>query len=144
MFKETQKVPKTVARPTALVDKTPFVNRGVARHQTPAPSGITKKLIESTPVLFKVNETTPPSSQRPSATRARLRIPVRSAYETPAPGGRHWDVSDGSIDVSRLSGSVTVDSVGTPVVKEYDDIEYMPPTAVGERHAVLLSTPLTG
>ncbi|EJD52515.1 hypothetical protein AURDEDRAFT_149233 [Auricularia subglabra TFB-10046 SS5] len=110
----------------ALQDKTPFQNR-----QTPGGVGVTSKKQKTTlqtPFQPIREQRTPPSSQSlPSATRTRIRAPARNMFETPLPSGiNYWDISDGSIDVQ---SSVSLGSAGI-VEEDFDEIEYMPPTAV--------------
>ncbi|KZV86581.1 hypothetical protein EXIGLDRAFT_752727 [Exidia glandulosa HHB12029] len=116
----------------ALQDKTPHVNR--LAHQTPAPGATKKKHVAATPFQPVKEQQTPPSSQSlPSATRTRVRVPS-NAFETPLPSGNHWDISDGSIDLQPSSAlSASLSSAGI-VEEDFDDIEYMPPTAVESQY----------
>ncbi|KAH7108319.1 hypothetical protein BKA62DRAFT_681807 [Auriculariales sp. MPI-PUGE-AT-0066] len=115
--------PRTAGRGGALQDKTPFANRQIS---TPA-AGKKQIQVAATP-LQQIQERAPYSAESlPSATRTRLRMP-RNMYETPAPNGNHWDISDGSIELSDTVGSLSLNTV--PTAEEFDDIEYMPPRAI--------------
>jgi len=126
-------VPKTANRIGALHDKTPFVNRQM---QTPA-HGTKKQLVLATP-LQQVQERTPPSAKSlPSATRTRLRMP-HNLFETPAVNGNPWDVSEGSIE---LQGPAAVSpSTTSNAPEDFDDIEYMPPTAISQFSSIVSSS----
>jgi hypothetical protein len=66
-----------------------------------------------------------PSSARKSV---RGRFSLGAAFETPVTKGNHWDVIEGDIEMPILP-----EAQGEGVMAEdYDEIEYMPPTAIGE------------
>lgn len=66
-----------------------------------------------------------PSSARKSV---RGRFSSGAAFETPVTKGNHWDVIEGDTEVPTLP-----EAQGEGVlVEDYDEIEYMPPTAIGE------------
>lgn len=107
----------TASRP--LGDKTPFPNRA-AFAATPGPAGAKlAALLSQTP-----GHLLRPSSMRQSTRRRSSGRP--NVFETPMNAGDHWNVSDteGEVDV--------VEEEPEPApTDDYDEIEYMPPTAVG-------------
>lgn len=123
-----EKTPLRAVGTQPLLDKTPFTNRTTGR----APqTQRTSKLALISPVTAPLSlvEQTP----LPSATRSHPRAPRPShgpaLPQTPAVSGNPWDVSDGSI---RLGQSTGLDqSVGGALEEEPDEIEYMPPKAIG-------------
>jgi hypothetical protein len=66
-----------------------------------------------------------PSSARKSV---RGRFSSGAAFETPVTKGNHWDVIEGDIEVPTLPEA---QGEGAQV-EDCDEIEYMPPTAIGE------------
>lgn len=73
-----------------------------------------------------------PSSARKSV---RGRFSSGAAFETPVTKGNHWDVIEGDTEVPTLP-----EAQGEGVlVEDYDEIEYMPPTAIGESTRLSLS-----
>ena len=52
-------------------------------------------------------------------------------FKTPVTRGDHWNVSDGEIDVDAEEEAAEVASVQG---EDDDEIEYMPPTAIGALH----------
>ena len=73
---------------------------------------------------------TPGHALLPSSARKSVRGRYSSgpAFETPVAKGNHWDVIDGDIEVPTLP-----EAQGEGVQPEdFDEIEYMPPTAIGE------------
>ena len=66
-----------------------------------------------------------PSSARKSV---RGRFSSGAAFETPVTKGRHWAVIEGDIEVPTLPEA---QDEGVQV-EDHDEIEYMPPTAMGE------------
>ncbi|EED78599.1 predicted protein [Postia placenta Mad-698-R] len=118
----------TVSRP--LGDKTPFPNRVANDAQSQTPSPLNEKLAklsleEPGPAIV------PGALLRPSSARTSLRIPRTSGgkyeFKTPITQGNHWDVSDGDIDVESEIQSEEQEAVQE---EDYDEIEYMPPTAI--------------
>jgi hypothetical protein len=107
------------ARP--FLDKTPFPNRN-APAGTPAPGGkLGALLLPETPGYLL----------RPSSTRKSVRArrsSGRNYFETPVTNGCHWDVSDSEIEVA---GVQEVQEEEAAQVEDYDEIEYMPPSAIG-------------
>ncbi|KAI0311583.1 hypothetical protein OF83DRAFT_1046897, partial [Amylostereum chailletii] len=107
-----------LARP--LGDKTPFHNRGRnVSLATPAPIGkMGSYLVAETPGYLL----------RPSSTRKSVRARRSSGpcFQTPITNGNHWDVSAGDIEVE----DAQEEAEAAPVL-DYDEIEYMPPTAIG-------------
>lgn len=120
-------VKPTVVITRPLGDKTPFPNRQAQPLHTPAPQ--TAKIAKLA-LLDESLAKTPGCLLLPSAKRKSMRLP-RSAskkFQTPHGQGRHWDVSDGEVevDVSEELEDVEVDEA------DYDEIEYMPPRVPGE------------
>jgi hypothetical protein len=69
----------------------------------------------------------------PSSTRKHSRVP-RSAsrsFETPVTRGNPYDVSDISIDVADVMPVAGAANQSSVIEEDYDEIEYMPPTAIG-------------
>jgi len=88
--------------------------------------------IEKLPLLPSVSLATfqtPGALLRPSSTRKHIRVPrsASKSFETPQSQGLHWDVSDISIEGPEIA--VVNESIEE---EDCDDIEYMPPSAVGE------------
>ena len=73
------------------------------------------------------------SMKRPSSLRKHLKLPTNSAqknFETPMNHGRHWELSEGDIDVSGLQPElqemqIVEDDIGS------DEIEYCAPNTLG-------------
>jgi hypothetical protein len=89
------------------------------------PAATPAQLGEKLNLLMK----TPGFLLRPSSTRKSTRARRSSGalnFETPATKGHHWDVSDTEIEVAAVQEAVEEESV-----EDYDEIEYMPPTAIG-------------
>ncbi|KAI0047748.1 hypothetical protein FA95DRAFT_1605794 [Auriscalpium vulgare] len=118
----------TVSRPFA--DRTPFPNRQRAR--TPVPE---EDMMLAKPSFLAVE--TPGHHLRPSSTRKTVRGRRSSsdthflAFKTPITNGNHWDVSDTDIEVPAVA-EVLEEEVQA---EDYDEIEYMPPTAIEEKYA---------
>lgn len=133
LFKDSTqptKATSTTSRP--LQDKTPFPNRqrNLADANTPAPSiGKLVKLAALDAHLTIPDITiTPGALLRPGSGRKSTR-PRRSPalnFKTPITKGRHWDVSDIDIVVPVEEAEKTEE-----VLEDYDELEYMPPTAIG-------------
>lgn len=126
----------TISRP--LGDKTPFPNRVANDAQSQTPSPLNEKLAklsleEPGPAIV------PGALLRPSSARTSLRIPRTSGgkyeFKTPITQGNHWDVSDGDIDVEP---EIQPDEQEAVQEEDYDEIEYMPPTAISECSIKLL------
>jgi len=65
-----------------------------------------------------------PSSARKTVRGRRSSGPV---FETPVPSGNHWDVIEGD-----AIAPIVLEAQSEEVQQEdYDEIEYMPPTAIG-------------
>lgn len=127
----------SVSRP--LGDKTPAPNRHFNFQQqpmqTPAPQTVKMaklSILEAPEEDFMMP--TPGAYLRPSSARKSLRAPRASGsgsqmmqFKTPATHGRHWEVSDGDIQID------TVEAEPEPEVEveDYDEIEYMPPKMPG-------------
>ncbi|KAI9452213.1 hypothetical protein BJY52DRAFT_1294130 [Lactarius psammicola] len=114
---------KLIARP--LGDKTPFTNRqrrvildptpGPAKGKPPARDAYLESMTPGHALL--------PSSARKSV---RGRYSSGAAFETPVAKGNHWDVIEGDIEVPALPEA---QGEGAQA-EDYDEIEYMPPTAI--------------
>lgn len=116
------KVPVTITRP--LGDKTPFPNRTLNTAALDTPSPRITKLPSLDP-----SDDLPVSVPRPSATRRHLRVPRVSAEYKQAPvtpasrnQASHWDVGELSVSEPRAENINQED---------HDEIEYMPPKAIG-------------
>lgn len=139
LFKEGQsKLVTTVSRP--LGDKTPF-------HRND-----TKPKLEFVAVgpakldAVDFSDIVPGEALlRPSSTRKSIRGRRSSAggttlnlndFKTPFTKGNHWDVSDLDIpaDVAEADGEVEAVEQN-----DYDEVEYMPPTAVGSFSLCIVS-----
>ena len=132
------KAPRTANKLGALLDKTPFPNRQNAPMTQPV-----KKSALPLPKSKLVFTTSGPdanvteeegTSPLPSSTRTKLKLPSSGTklFDVTPPSRMmgNWDISDGSIDL----GSPIMEPV--PVLEpepELDEIEYMPPTAIGMR-----------
>lgn len=114
---------KLIARP--LGDKTPFTNRQrrVIFDPTPGPA---KGKPPAQDAYFE--SMTPGHALLPSSARktVRGRYSSGAAFETPVAKGNHWDVIEGDIEVATLP---EVQGEGVQA-EDYDEIEYMPPTAI--------------
>ena len=120
------------------MDKTPFPNRISGPSfgnggKTPALK--LSKLALLAPPEAEADPSSPDVAPllRPSSTRKSLRGRLSQNFKTPLKKGNHWDVSPG--DMEGLDGGLvngaTPETV--PVAMDMDDeIEYMPPTAIGE------------
>lgn len=124
----------SVTRP--LMDKTPFPNRVASGNFGNA--GKTPGL-----KLSKIALLVPEAEQeslspdvapllRPSSTRRSLRGRLSQNFKTPLTKGNHWDVSPE--DMEGIDGALADDAkpeTETAVADEEDEVEYMPPTAIG-------------
>ncbi|KAH9949117.1 hypothetical protein B0H21DRAFT_688884 [Amylocystis lapponica] len=121
-----------VARP--LGDKTPFPNRA-APLRTPAPHAAKLAQLE---LLAPAPALTPGALLRPSSMRKSLRIPRTSTgggkldFTTPVTQGNHWDVSDEELQVGAEAG---VEEPEAEPAEDFDELEYMPPTALDVPYA---------
>lgn len=110
-----------------LLDKTPFANRAGAPLNTPLPRGskLTKMPLSISQSVFQ----TPGTLLRPSSTRKHIRVPrsASKSFETPQSQGNHWDVSDISIEGPETA--TVNESIGE---EDTDEVEYMPPSAIGK------------
>ncbi|KAI0032702.1 hypothetical protein K488DRAFT_7399, partial [Vararia minispora EC-137] len=114
--------------PRPFLDKTPYPNRH-APVVTPAPGKLGALLLTETPGYLL----------RPSSTRKSVRARRSSGknyFETPVTNGNHWDVSDAEIEVA----PVEVVKKDIPV-EDYDEIEYMPPTAIERPYEPVFDMP---
>lgn len=114
---------KLIARP--LGDKTPFANRQRRIILDPAPGPAKGKppARDAYPESMTPGHALLPSSARKSV---RGRYSLGPAFETPVTKGNHWDVIEGDIEVPALP-----EAQGEGLqANDYDEIEYMPPTAI--------------
>lgn len=130
----------TLARP--LGDKTPFPNRNRDVARTPFP--LAQIALDPVPGL------TPGSALRPSSTRQTVRRSSRTSgslglgdvsglnltalglgtFQTPRVNGNPWDVEDIELGQS-TNGVQEVVEEEEVEIEDYDEMEYMPPKAVG-------------
>ncbi|KAA1472823.1 hypothetical protein DENSPDRAFT_839198 [Dentipellis sp. KUC8613] len=112
-----------VTRP--LLDKTPFPNRHrrVEDAITPAPAKLGAPVLDGDHLSVPLDGALRPSSTRKSIRGRRSSGPH---FETPVTNGNHWDVSEGEIEVAAVE-AVKEDEAE---VEDFDEIEYMPPTAI--------------
>ena len=120
-----------------LGDKTPLPNRQLLANLTPLPRSASKNASTAKThlpsLLDVVKGSTPPP---PSTGRRKSRTPtsggggVRELYKTPITKGDYWNVSDGDIDFGLLRE--VVEEEEDIEAEDFSEVEYMPPTAVGE------------
>lgn len=129
LFKDQAHSKPTHAPSRPLLDKTPFANRAGAVFITPLPHSSKKLPFAKLPLADHSHQT--PTLLRPSSTRKHIRVPrsASKSFETPQSQGNHWDVSDISIECPDVGAAVVNESIEE---EDYDEIEYMPPTAVGK------------
>ena len=126
-------VKPTIRVQKPLGDKTPFPNRVANAVPFDAPAPQTAKLAKLA-LLEAPQEALPEPLMRPSSARKSLRAPRLSGgmpqldFKTPVTRGDHWNVSDGEIDVDAEEEAAEVASVQG---EDDDEIECMPPTAIG-------------
>ena len=127
MPKEVQSskaVVNSVVRP--LGDKTPFANRQwrVVQDPTPGPAKA-KPLVQGE----RIGRLTPGHALLPSSVRKTVRGRHSSGplFETPVATGNHWDVIEGDV----IAPVVPKGQGEEAQTEDYDEIEYMPPTAIG-------------
>jgi len=116
---------KLISRP--LGDKTPFTNRQRRVMLEPIPDPAKGKPLARNAYPESM---TPGHALLPSSARKSVRGRYSSgvAFETPVTKGNHWDVIEGDIEARALP-----ETQGEGVqAGDYDEIEYMPPTAIGE------------
>ena len=127
MPKEVQSskaIVNSVVRP--LGDKTPFANRQLRVVQDPTPGPAKANL----PVQDeKLGQWTTGHALLPSSVRKTVRGRHSSGpvFETPKANGNHWDVMEGDV-VAPLAPEAQAEEAQ---IEDYDEIEYMPPTAKG-------------
>jgi hypothetical protein len=120
----------SVARP--LGDKTPFANRQrqVIHGPTPgpakAPTGGEKQ------GFLTPGHALLPSSARKSVRGRRSSGPV---FETPVPSGNHLDVIESDV-IAPVLPEVQSEEIHA---EDFDEIEYMPPTAIGANAAFCIT-----
>ncbi|KAI0267122.1 hypothetical protein BC834DRAFT_923747 [Gloeopeniophorella convolvens] len=113
----------TIARP--LGDKTPWANRQRIVEQESSP-GPAKQKLPSLGTHFEA--LTPghvllPSSARKSVRGRRSSGPI---FETPVTKGNHWEVHEDDMFIPTVPEVQEEEAQ----VEDYDEIEYMPPTAI--------------
>ncbi|TFY59339.1 hypothetical protein EVG20_g7830 [Dentipellis fragilis] len=116
-------VTTTVNRP--LLDKTPFPNRHrrIEDAFTPAPAKLGAPALDGDLLSVPLDGALRPSSTRKSIRGRRSSGPH---FETPVTNGNHWDVSEGEIEVAGVEAVKEEEAE----VEDFDEIEYMPPTAI--------------
>lgn len=120
-----------LARP--LGDKTPFRNR-VGDLHTPLPNG--SKISK---LSLGASQLQTPGLLRPSSARIHDRMPSASKnFQTPHTQGNHWDVSD-----TEIEGPEAVVVNQSIVEEDFNEIEYMPPGAIGAKESVCVPTTYT-
>lgn len=129
--KNTMKMPRLLD----LTNKTPFASHHVAG--SPG-SGVGEPPLKAPFQLATVASADVPATiLRPSRARTSLRMPrisdgsASNAPITPAPEGRrkHWEVLSDGGDIS--VGNISNDDLGQSSIDLEEEIEYMPPRAVG-------------
>lgn len=113
-----------VVRP--LGDKTPFANRQwrVIQDSTPGPVKANPAAQEEKLGLLTPGHALLPSSVRKTVRGRHSSGPV---FETPVTSGNHWDVIEGDA----IAPVVLEEQAEEAQTEDYDEIEYMPPTAIG-------------
>lgn len=135
MFKDQKTVLATISRP--LGDKTPLPNRfGNALHGTPLPQ---KSKLSKLAIIEAAKEDLEDytledgeTMHRPSSLRKHMKHPRNSIprnFETPMNNGRHWDISDGDVDVFEMQN--LVEETLTEDEDDLSDVEYCPPNNLG-------------
>lgn len=116
----------SVARP--LGDKTPFANRQRRVIHEPT-SGAVKVKPSSQDEKFEF--LTPGHALLPSSARKTVRGRHSSGpvFETPVSSGNPWDVIEGDV-IAPVAPEAQSNELQT---EDYDEIEYMPPTATGAK-----------
>jgi hypothetical protein len=117
-------VVNSVVRP--LGDKTPFANRQrhVVQEPTPGPAKANLPVQDE-----KLGSLTPGHALLSSSVRKTVRGRRSSGpvFETPVTNANHWDVIEGDVTTSVASEAQGEEAQS----EDYDEIEYMPPTAKG-------------
>jgi hypothetical protein len=109
-----------------LGDKTPFANRQrrVVQNPTPGPAKANLPVHDENLGLLAPGHALLSSSVRKTV---RGRQSSGSVFATPKANGNHWDVMEGDV-----IAPVVPEAQGEEAQSEdYDEIEYMPPTAIG-------------
>ena len=135
----------SVARP--LMDKTPFPNRVATSSfggagKTPGPQGLKLSklsLLVPEPEESLTSDVAP--LLRPSSTRKSLRGRLSGNFKTPLTKGNYWDVSPGDEAIGAEAQAPGGETVQAEAVEEDDELEYMPPSAVGKLVFVMLLLP---
>ncbi len=109
-----------------LGDKTPFANRQrrVLQESTPGPAKANLPVENEKLGLLTPGHAFLSSSVRKTVRGRRSSGPV---FETPVTLANHWDVIEGDVTTSVASEAQGEEAQS----EDYDDIEYMPPTAKG-------------
>ncbi|KAI0744313.1 hypothetical protein C8Q80DRAFT_1186261 [Daedaleopsis nitida] len=136
----------SVTRP--LMDKTPFPNRVAASSfagnagKTPGLKLSKLALLAPEPDQESLSPDVAPLL-RPSSNRKSLRGRLSQTFKTPLTKGNYWDVSPG--DMEGIAGGLVeraAPETEAGSAEEEDEIEYMPPTAIGEHITPWSSTSL--
>lgn len=136
MPKEVQSskaIVNSVVRP--LGDKTPFANRQrrVVQEPTPGPAKAALPVQDE-----KLELLAPGHALLPSSVRKTVRGRHSSGpFKTPETSGNHWDVTEDDV-IAPVAPEAQAEEVQS---EDFDEIEYMPPTAKGASaayHRVIL------
>ncbi|PCH35869.1 hypothetical protein WOLCODRAFT_81131 [Wolfiporia cocos MD-104 SS10] len=148
-FSHTQKAGRSGAKPSIknarpLLDKTPFPNRVASAIplQTPAPKSgkLAKLVLQDEPA----QDALPAALLRPSSARKSIRLLKSSIqgkaqeFKTPITRGNHWDVSEDDV---QMDEGVITEGKNAGEEEDYDEIEYMPPSAIIETYQPLFEMP---
>ncbi|KAH9986013.1 hypothetical protein BJV74DRAFT_845937 [Russula compacta] len=124
----------SVVRP--LGDKTPFTNRqrsGIL-DPTPGPAKANRSIRNGKLDFLTLGHALLPSSARKTV---RGRHSAGSVFETPVTSGNHWEVIEGDV-IAPLASEVQGEEAQP---EDYDEIEYMPPTAIDPPYAPHFDVP---
>jgi hypothetical protein len=115
----------SVVRP--LGDKTPFANRQrrVVLDPTPGPAKANLPVQDENLGLWTPGHALLPSSVRKTVRGRHSSGPV---FKTPETSGNHWDVMEGDDVIAPVAPETQGEEAQS---EDYDEIEYMPPTAKG-------------
>ena len=123
-MQSSKAIVNSVVRP--LGDKTPFANRQrrVVQDPTPGPAKANLPVQDEMLGLRTPGHALLSSSVRMTVRGRHSSGPV---FKTPETSGNHWDVMEGDVITP-----VAPEALGDEAQSEdYDEIEYMPPTAKG-------------
>lgn len=131
-MQSSKAIVNSVVRP--LGDKTPFSNRQrlVVQDLAPGPAKANLPVQDEKLELWAPGHALLPSSVRKTV---RGRHSSGSVFKTPETSGNHWDVMEGDV-IAPVDPESQCEEAQS---EDYDEIEYMPPTAEGSSAAFLLS-----